>query len=414
MVALRDTLQTKMLGDRGLFFLFSLGGSVLIVLLKALTGLRMEWIAVGAIALMILYAYLVSSKGVGKLRADQAGDNCYYLGLIYTLSSLAYAIFTFDPSETATVIVQGFGVALATTILGLILRVFFNQSRADIHDIEEDVRFELVEAASRVKSQLTQVSEGFADFSLGLQQSMNEVQQAAAKSIEDSSKKSVDVVEQLASSAGESLQSQAEEFKEQVAALTKATNTSKNALERHSTSLEKLTEQQQSSAESLETIKETVAATAAIGEELKSQQQAMAAMQVAMEDVGKKLLESSMSLGSATQGTVSSLAQLAAQLKERVAELEAAPTKTMDPALAAIARAAERLEASIDSVAQKHDDVRQNIEAQSESLLEKIAQHNAALEEQLERSRDGFNRVQDGLVSVVDNLRAEVGRQEQA
>ena len=47
---------------------------------------------------------------------DQAGDNCYYLGLIYTLASLRNAIATFDPDQNASGIVQT-SCALATTIL---------------------------------------------------------------------------------------------------------------------------------------------------------------------------------------------------------------------------------------------------------------------------------------------------------
>jgi hypothetical protein len=408
MVTLRDTLRTKILGDQYLFFSFAGGGSLLIILAKALTAWRMEWIAAGALALMFIYAAIVGRKGVGKLRADQAGDNCYYLGLIYTLTSLAFAIFTFDPEATANVIVNGFGVALATTIVGLILRVFFNQSRVDVHDIEDDARQELVEAASRLKTQLNQISNGFSDFALGLQQSMNELRDAATTSVKDSSEQAIETVRQLAAVAGEELKGQAGEFKAQVAELTRATNTSKQALGRHANSLDALAERQQGAAESLAIIRETVAATAAASEDLRGQQQAMIQLQSAMNSLAQDLTDNSTKLSSVTGGSITALSELTKQLKAQLDQFEGAPTRTMDAALLAIAKAAERLEASINSVANQHDDIRQTIATRSQELLSALRDHNKALDGELEKSRSNFARVSTGLVEVIDDLRDQV------
>lgn len=120
-----DRLDERGLIDRWGFLIFALGGAIGILVAKS-TSLPPVLVAAAAAMTMVLYAALVKTKGTGRLRADQAGDNCYYLGLIYTLTSLAYAIFLFDPANTATTIVQGFGIALLTTIMGLVLRVFFD------------------------------------------------------------------------------------------------------------------------------------------------------------------------------------------------------------------------------------------------------------------------------------------------
>lgn len=408
MIEIRDRLKSRILVDQYLFFLFAAGGSVLIVAAKALASLSMEEIALGAVLVMLVYAVLVGKKGVGKLRADQAGDNCYYLGLIYTLTSLAFAIFTFDPAETANAIVQGFGVALATTIFGLILRVFFNQSRVDIHEIEEDVRQELVEAASRLKTQLNQISNGFSDFSLGLQQSMLEVREAATSGVKDSSERSVEAVRQLAASAGEGLKGQVDQFQEHVAELAKATKTSTRALERHAGSLESLTEQQQNSADGLEAIKETVAAAVTMGEELRAQQRTMAELQESISTVARQLAENSSKLNGATEASIASLTGLATQLKSQLDQFETAPTRNMDAALLAIGRAAERLEESINRVAEQHEDVRRSVQTGSEELVASIAKHNQALDIELEQARAKFSRVGEGLVGVIDELRDQV------
>jgi hypothetical protein len=408
MVTLRDTLQTKILGDQHLFFSFAGGGSLLIVLAKALTHWPMEWIAAGAVALMFIYAWIVGRKGIGKLRADQAGDNCYYLGLIYTLTSLAFAIFTFDPEETANVIVNGFGVALATTIVGLILRVFFNQSRVDVHEIEEDARQELVEAASRLKTQLNQISIGFSDFALGLQQSMDELRQAATSSVKDSSEQAIDTVKQLASAADESLKNQTGEFKGQVALLTKAADASRRALERHADSLGALAERQQGTADSLATIHEMIVATAAASEGLRDQQQAMAELQGAMKSLAEALTDNATKLNSVAEGSITALSELAQQLKARLTQIEDTPTRNMDATLLAIAKAAERLEASINNVATQHEDIRQSVAASSQELLSALREHNQALDSELAKTRSNFSRVSEGLVEVIDDLRDEV------
>ena len=145
-----DRLAERGLIDRWGFLLFALLGSSAILIANSLNMAPIP-VAAGAALTMVGYAALVQTSGSGRLRADQAGDNCYYLGLIYTLCSLAYAIFLFDPANTATTVVQGFGIALTTTIMGLVLRVFFSQSRVDLVQTEDTARIELAEAAGRLK-----------------------------------------------------------------------------------------------------------------------------------------------------------------------------------------------------------------------------------------------------------------------
>lgn len=158
-----DRLAERGLVDRWGFLLFALGGAACILVAKH-SGLSPVLVAAAAAITMVLYAAVTQAKGTGRLRGDQAGDNCYYLGLIYTLTSLAYAIFLFDPAETATTIVQGFGIALATTIMGIVLRVFFNQTRVDLVETEDTARLELADAAGRLKAELAATVVSMNDF----------------------------------------------------------------------------------------------------------------------------------------------------------------------------------------------------------------------------------------------------------
>ena len=177
-----NKLQDRGLVDQWGFAFFSAVGSIGIVIAKAL-DVRAGIVAVCAVAIMLAYAALISRFGSGRLRSDQAGDNCYYLGLIYTLASLAYTIFTFDPANTATTIVQGFGIALATTILGLVLRVVFNQGRPDLEEVESGARRDLVDAVSRLKTELGQTVIAMNDFGIQVRQSISETQDSATKDI---------------------------------------------------------------------------------------------------------------------------------------------------------------------------------------------------------------------------------------
>lgn len=107
----------------GLFATFIIG-STGILSMKA-NSLDQSIITVFAMTVMIMYSAIIYFSPRLRLREDQAGDNVYYLGLLFTLVSLAWALWVFTPENGARQVIGSFGVALATTILGLSLRVFF-------------------------------------------------------------------------------------------------------------------------------------------------------------------------------------------------------------------------------------------------------------------------------------------------
>lgn len=177
-----DRLQKRGYIDQWGFAFFAGAGSIGIVAAK-ISNAPPTWVALGAIAVMFLYAGLIWRYGSGRLQSDQAGDNCYYLGLIFTLASLAYAIFTFDPANTATTIIQGFGIALATTIFGLVLRVIFNQGRPDLEEVESGARHDLIDAVARLKTELSQSVVLMNDFGLHIRQSISETRDSTTKDL---------------------------------------------------------------------------------------------------------------------------------------------------------------------------------------------------------------------------------------
>jgi hypothetical protein len=138
-----------------------------------------------AVIVVIMIAYAVAAARVPRMRVrlDQAGDNGYYLGLLFTLVSMAFALFDFGRaidapgagSSGARQIIANFGIALWSTITGIAIRVLLNQMRVDPADVESMTRIELAEASRVVKSKLDAVSTDMGLFHSEIQQRTGDV-----------------------------------------------------------------------------------------------------------------------------------------------------------------------------------------------------------------------------------------------
>ena len=124
--------------------------------------------------LLAVYACMVWLIRKFKLTSEQAGDNCYYLGFIFTLVSLAFALYDFVVGGDRILIVQDFGIALSTTIVGLLLRVLFSQSRLDPEHVEFAAREALAKSARELRNELHRVVIDFNSFRRYYQQSLND------------------------------------------------------------------------------------------------------------------------------------------------------------------------------------------------------------------------------------------------
>ena len=88
------------------------------------------------VLIMIAYASALGLARLFRLRDDQSGDNLYYMGFLFTLTSLAVSLYQFSSAGSAEQIVQNFGIAIGSTIAGITLRIFFNQMRRDPVEVE--------------------------------------------------------------------------------------------------------------------------------------------------------------------------------------------------------------------------------------------------------------------------------------
>lgn len=117
-------------------------------------------VAAASLAVGVLIAYVVftSISGRTQIEPESIGDNCYYLGFLFTLTSLAYTLYQIsgnaDQASALREIISGFGVALLSTIVGVFLRVLMMQMRADIVGRDREARAELHQAAREFRTAL--------------------------------------------------------------------------------------------------------------------------------------------------------------------------------------------------------------------------------------------------------------------
>jgi hypothetical protein len=179
--------------DKVLFFgVFGLG-TIFILVMKALDASQL-FVTLLPCILIGAYAAIAWSTLKFRLREDRIAENCYYLGLLFTLVSLACALYAFTADSVATrTIITNFGVALSTTIVGLALRVLISQLREDPIEFEREARLELAEATAKLTGELHSSVEDLASFRRSmfqvLEEGMTEIAAKATRTLEDNSAK---------------------------------------------------------------------------------------------------------------------------------------------------------------------------------------------------------------------------------
>jgi len=140
--------------DKYLFLAAFAFGTISIIVLKVLQ-VRQLYVTAVPVAVIAVYGLYIILSPRYRLRDDRAGDSLYYLGFLFTMVSLAYSLYEFGTKEGGPrSIVTNFGIALATTIIGLMLRVIYHQFRQDPFDVERQVQLELSDAADKLKGEI--------------------------------------------------------------------------------------------------------------------------------------------------------------------------------------------------------------------------------------------------------------------
>jgi ABC-type transporter Mla subunit MlaD len=239
--------RVKTTFDRGLFFSVVVVGIFGAIFLKSFSSsqsLQVWAPLIFDVVVLTAYAVTVMNVPLFYLRDDRAGDSFYYVGLLLTLGSLAHTLWQFGESQGddsgATHVISGFGVALASTILGLALRVFVQHFRADPVEIEHHVRQSLNEASSTLTGELYSIVSELSGFRQSMSQIVEEGMKGTASSataaMSDTASKFSTEVETLVNALDgifDKLESSATSF-------TEVSKTTVSALSKLSTRIEKI------------------------------------------------------------------------------------------------------------------------------------------------------------------------------
>ena len=208
------------------FLVFVAAGCAYIVLAK-LAGIGPFYVTFVPVGTMLAYALLIYSARGLRLRDDQSGDNLYYMGFLFTLTSLGVSLYQFTAARAAEEIVQNFGIAIGSTIAGIGLRVIFNHMRRDPVEVERMMRLELAEAARRVRRELDSTVVEFGHYRRSAQQaatdsfnhvtekfdemvakflgSLEDITAKLAEPLEAASRRSGDAITEATKTVGETL-----------------------------------------------------------------------------------------------------------------------------------------------------------------------------------------------------------------
>jgi hypothetical protein len=111
-----------------LFGAFAVIGGLFILAAHALFPEARWPVAIFAVVLMWAFGFWENRYKQGK--EDRLGDNLYYLGLTYTLVSVAHALYEFTGVANVDRLVSDFSVALLTTLVGIVGRVLLYEKHA--------------------------------------------------------------------------------------------------------------------------------------------------------------------------------------------------------------------------------------------------------------------------------------------
>ena len=411
--------------DKALFAAFLTVGCAAIIGLKFF-GFSQLLVTIPAVMLIIVYAAIVSMLKFFRLREDRAGDNCYYLGFLFTLCSLAVALMQYYLGNRDTdELIGNFGIALFTTIVGIGCRVLLGQFREDPLDVEQEVRVELAEAASRFKSALDNSINELETFRHANQQSVEEGFTRQRTFFEEQSELFGAAIKEVTAGVSEvagEFQSQANAFNDHVKRLVKVAGQLETKLNAVDIPEDLITRRFGALDLALAQMGEVLEEKATAEQRTTDQTLALLDRLVAISD---QMLTRSTQLRSSLEGLPQAAEKFRAALDTEIEltsrhaqelaksveaghasreEFQASTRANME----AVAAALEAWRRVVNEERQVMEGRRAAIEEENARLLAALTAHREAMQNQLEQSRGLVHQFEAGLVSVVDDITRRV------
>ena len=125
------------------------------------------WLLGLVVPLVIMSAYIVLGikRTDSNVSDEKFADSCYYLGFIFTITSIIFSLFDLPNIGTKiTLIAVRFGAAMVSTVFGLVVRVYLVSFKQDAADAVAAVEDRVIEASNRFKEHITIAFEKLRNF----------------------------------------------------------------------------------------------------------------------------------------------------------------------------------------------------------------------------------------------------------
>lgn len=153
--------------------------------------------------LAIMAAYVVLGlfkRDPDEVSDEKFADSCYYLGFIFTITSIIVALFDIDKlGETGKLaeIAVRFGAAMVSTVAGLVVRVYLVNFRKDLADISRTMEEDLLEAGRTFRTHLNLATENLKDLNAKVHDASGMVVSRLELSIAETAKLNADELGRL-------------------------------------------------------------------------------------------------------------------------------------------------------------------------------------------------------------------------
>ena len=163
------------------------------------------------ILIALMMAYLLGVIFLNKkmntfVRDEQMGDSFYYLGFLYTLTALAVSLFGIE--EEINELLKNFGIAITTTLVGLIGRIILSQFRESLDEMKEKSERQISDSARKLNTQLVQSIDILRNQSIAISKNTDKALQDSSSSLrrymvenskilQESTEKSKNVIEEF-------------------------------------------------------------------------------------------------------------------------------------------------------------------------------------------------------------------------
>jgi hypothetical protein len=195
------------------FFTTYVIGALLIIFGAKFPGDYTSTLILFGLMMTYLFGIMFLNKKFNTfVRDEQMGDSFYYLGFLYTLTALAVSLFNIQGDIDE--LLKNFGIAITTTLIGLIGRIILSQFRESLDEMKEKAEAQISDSARKLNTQLIQSIDILKDQSINISKNTDKALQDSSSSLrkymeenskilQESTEKSKIVIEEFNDKASE-------------------------------------------------------------------------------------------------------------------------------------------------------------------------------------------------------------------